>query len=264
MPELPDVEVYRRYFDSTALHQPIGDVMVAEPSLLDEVSTNAVRQALSGASFEGTRRHGKHLFAHLSTERWLGIHFGMSGELKYYKREEAAPEYAYVQIDFENAYHLALVMPRKLGHVRLFDAPDAVIAENDLGPDALRLDFGTFKARLKERRGTIKGALMDQTVIAGLGNIYTDEVLFQAGIHPKTKVQALDEASRRSLFDAMRDVLCTAIKCGADPEQMPADRFLLPHRRSDKKDPYSGTDLEKITVSGRTGYYSPARQSPPA
>lgn len=62
----------------------------------------------------------------------------------------------------------------------------------------------------------------------------------------------------------MKEVLETAIDCRADPEQMPADRFLLPHRRGDKTDPFTGTDLEKITVSGRTGYYSPARQKPPS
>jgi hypothetical protein len=61
----------------------------------------------------------------------------------------------------------------------------------------------------------------------------------------------------------MHDVLDTAIACKAEPEQMPADQFMLPHRRGDKTDPYSGTDLEKITVSGRAGYYSPARQPAP-
>lgn len=262
MPELPDVEVYKRYFDSTALHQPIDNAAVIGPSLLDGISADTLRDALRGASFEGTRRHGKHLFARLSTDRWLGLHFGMSGELVYYKRGEA-PEYTYFRVDFENSYHLALVMPRKLGHVRLLDDPDVFIAEKELGPDALRLDVDTFEARLDGRRGMIKSALMDQTVIAGLGNIYTDEVLFQAGIHPKTKVKDLDEDERCSIFDAMQEVLNTAIACRGEPEQMPADRFMLPHRRGDKTDPCSGTDLEKITVSGRTGYYSPARQPAP-
>lgn len=260
MPELPDVEVYKRYFDSTALHQPIADAEVLDDSLLDGSSADTIRQALRGTSFEEGRRHGKHLFARLDPGPWLALHFGMTGELKYYK-EKKTPEYSYFRVDFENGYHLALIMPRKIGHVRLLDDPHAFIAEKELGPDALGLDFETFEARLDGRRGMIKSALMDQTVIAGLGNLYTDEVLFQAGIHPKTKVQALDEDALRSIFDAMHEVLAMAIDCKADPEQMPADRFMLPHRRGDRKDPYTGTELEKITVSGRTGYYSPARQS---
>jgi formamidopyrimidine-DNA glycosylase len=104
---------------------------------------------------------------------------------------------------------------------------------------------------------------MDQTVIAGLGTLYTDEILFQAGLHPRTPVQSLDDAARRSLFDAMQSVLTTAIDCQADPEQLPDDRFLLPHRDGDGLDPYSGTPLRKVTVAGRTGYYSPARQPSP-
>lgn len=263
MPELPDVEVYKRYFDSTALHQPIAAAEVLDNNLLNGTSATTVRRALRGASFEATRRHGKHLFARLSSDRWLALHFGMTGALKYYKRDEAAPEYGYFRVDFENGYHLALVVPRKLGRVRVIDDPDAFIRAHDLGPDALGLDFDTFEAQLADRRGMIKSALMDQSVIAGLGNIYSDEILFQAGIHPKTEVQALDEATLHSIFDAMHDVLDTAIDCDADPEQMPIDRFMLPHRRGDQKDPYSGTELQKITVSGRTGYYSPARQPAP-
>ena len=263
VPELPDVQVYKRYVDRTALHKAIADVEVLDETLLDDTSSRSVRRALRGASFEETRRHGKHLFLHCDSEPWLGLHFGMSGALKYYKRDESAPEYTYFRIDFENAYHLALTMPRKLGRVRLIDDPDAFIATHDLGPDALGLDVETFRTRLEGRRGMIKSALMDQSVIAGLGNIYSDEILFQAGIHPKTNVQDLDEEGQHTLFDAMQEVLEAAIACQADPEQLPVDRFLLPHRDGDEKDPYSGTPLQKITVSGRTGYYSPARQPAP-
>jgi formamidopyrimidine-DNA glycosylase len=263
MPELPDVEVYKRYFDSTALHQPIADVDVLEETLLDGTAATALRQVLRGTSFEETRRHGKHLFARLDTGRWLGLHFGMSGELTYYERDGDALEYEYFRVDFENGYRLALVIPRKLGRVRVLDDPHVFVEKHELGPDALRLDFDTFEACLEGRRGMIKSALMDQTVLAGLGNVYTDEVLFQAGVHPRSKVKALGEDTLRALFDAMKEVLRTAVDRQADPEQMPADRFLLPHRRGDKKDPISGTDLEKITVSGRTGYYSPARQPKP-
>jgi len=263
MPELPDVAVYKRYSDSTALHQSIADAVVLDDQLLDGTSAATVRRALRGAAFEATRRHGKHLFARLSTGRWLALHFGMTGSLQYYKRADTAPEYGYFRVDFDNGYHLALVVPRKLGRVRIIDDPDAFVEAHDLGPDALALDVQTFKARLDGRRGLVKSALMDQGVIAGLGNIYADEVLFQAGIHPRTQVSALDDEALSSLFDAMREVLDVAIDGKADPEALPADRFMLPHRQGDQRDPYSGVPLEKVTVSGRTGYYSPARQLPP-
>lgn len=81
--------------------------------------------------------------------------------------------------------------------------------------------------------------------------------------HPRTQVSALDDESLSSLFDAKREVLDVAIDGKADPDALPADRFMLPHRQGDQKDPYSGTPLETVTGSGRTGYYSPARQPPP-
>lgn len=260
MPELPDVEVYKRYFDSTALHNVIDDVDVRSPLLLDDTSPSALQQGLRGTAVEETRRHGKHLFARLGTGQWLALHFGMSGRLVYYEHNGPKSEYEYVRIHFENGYCLALVMPRKLGRVRLIDDPYAFIADQHLGPDALLLQASTFSAQLEGRRGMIKSALMDQTVIAGLGNVYSDEVLFQAGLHPRTRVHDLTEADHQALFEALQDVLITAIRCKADPDQMPTDRFLLAHRQSDRIDPYSGTALEKIRVSGRTGYYSPARQ----
>lgn len=263
VPELPDVEVYKRYVDSTALHQRVAAVTVHTPALLDGCSVQALRTALTGTTLEATRRHGKHLFLHLDSGQWMGLHFGMSGSLVYYKPNGPRSDYEYVQVNFENDYRLSLVMPRKLGRVRLLDNPDAFIASHDLGPDALGLDYDTFADRLTGRRGMIKSALMDQTVLAGLGNLYTDEVLFQAGLHPRTKVASLDDALRQTLFDALQEVLTTAIACQADPDQLPADRFLLPHRDGDKKDPYSGAALQTVTVAGRTGYFSPVRQPGP-
>lgn len=262
MPELPDVEVNKQYFDSTALHQTIEGVEVID-DILTDTSKQAVQQALRGTTFEETRRHGKHLFARLGRGRWLGLHFGMSGRLVYYKRKGEDAAYEYFRVTFDNGYRLALVIPRKLGRVRVIDAPDDFIEAHELGPDALRLDQETLVARLVDRRGLIKSALMDQGVIAGIGNIYSDEILFQAGIHPRTDVQALDEKALRSLFDAMQEVLAAAIDCGADPNQLPADRFLLPHRGEDNKDPYTGADLKQTTVAGRTSYYSPDRQGQP-
>ena len=263
MPELPDVEVQRRYLQSTALHKRIADAAVRDDNLLDGTSGTEIREALTGASLEETRRHGKHLFVRLSTDRWLALHFGMTGRLRYYKRNGAASDYEYFQIDFENGYRLALVIPRKLGRVRVIDDPDRFIENNDLGPDALGLELDVLRSRLEGRRGMIKSAMMDQSVVAGLGNVYTDEVLFQAGIHPKTAVNDLDDDALTELHASLESVLDTAINCKADPEKMPADRFLLPHRDGDQKDPITGTKLEKISVSGRSGYYSPARQAEP-
>jgi formamidopyrimidine-DNA glycosylase len=186
----------------------------------------------------------------------------MTGRLVYVP-DGAAPEYAYVRLHLQGGGMLALVVPRKFGRIGLVDDPDAFIAEKDLGPDALRIDRPDFEGVLDRRRGMIKTAFLDQSVLAGLGNIYADEILFQVGVHPRTKIADLDAETRHALFDAMKEVLHVAIQHDADPDALPADRYMLPHRRGDNRDPLSGGEMQTLTVGGRTAYFSPSRQPPP-
>ena len=134
----------------------------------------------------------------------------------------------------------------------------------ELGPDARRAEVETFLQQLEGRRGSIKGRLLDQQVVAGLGNIYADEALYQEGIHPATTVPELSEADLRSLYDAIQVVLDAAIDVESDPTALDPERFMLPQRYGDERCPDTGVPLDTEQVSGRTAYFSPARQSPPA
>lgn len=267
MPELPDVEVYRRLVDRSARGRGIADLDVDDDILLDGVSRSVLRNAVAGATIGGTRRHGKQLFVRLERANvpnaWLRFHFGMTGRLVSVF-DGAVPEYAYARLRFEGGGLLAFTVPRKFGRLSLVDDPDSFIAEKNLGPDALRIDRPEFESVLAERRGMIKTAFLDQSVLAGLGNIYADEILFQVGVHPRTKIADLGDETRHALFDAMKEVLHVAIQHEADPDALPADRYMLPHRRGDNRDPVTGVDMETLKVGGRTAYYSPARQPPPA
>ncbi len=259
MPELPDVAVFKQYIDATSLHQTIADVTVRAKRIVKGTAVDTLKDGLTGNQFESTERWGKYLFIALSEGGCLVMHFGMTGRPVYFKDMAKEPEYDYLLIAFENGYHLAYDIPRKLGAVRLIDDVDAFVAGKGLGPDALSLDVEGFKKRLDDRRGMIKSALMDQTVIAGLGNVYTDEILFQAGIWPRTKLADLDDGELRAIYHAMCDVLNTAIDCHAEPDQFPAD-WLIPHREQGAECPRCGGKIEQIDVSGRTGYYCPSCQ----
>ena len=136
MPELPDVEVFRRYVNATALHQKIGSVSVRSHKILDGISEKRLKAALEGNQFSATRRHGKHLFAEVNGH-WLVFHFGMTGFLKYFKQEQERPEYEQIVIDFANGYHLSYDCRRKLGRMRLTDDVENFIHNHELGPDAL-------------------------------------------------------------------------------------------------------------------------------
>lgn len=260
MPELPDVEVLKGYLDSTALHQEIEAVDVNDEIVLEGITPDKLEHELVGCTFDATRRHGKHLFVNLQPGDWLELHFGMTGDLKYYKHEEQEPDYTQILFHFKNHYRLAYIMPRKLGEVQLIESPDDFIEENNLGPDALDLDFESFKDLLSGRRGMVKSTLMNQEILAGIGNVYSDEILYQAGIHPRTKVKELSDQQLHQLYDKMQDVLQTAIDHQAKPEQFP-DSYLIPHRSEGEKCPKCAGEVKRIEVSGRGGYYCPSCQS---
>src|SRR5439155_16813561 len=106
MPELPDVETFKRYLRATSLHQRIVDVDVRSAYVLKRVSGRELARRLKGRSFESTRRHGKHLFVRTDGNIWLRLHFGMTGSLRYFKGEKKAPPHTRVLFIFENRYRL--------------------------------------------------------------------------------------------------------------------------------------------------------------
>jgi formamidopyrimidine-DNA glycosylase len=259
MPELPDVELYRRYLDATSLHQPFDHVEVEALRVLEDTTPQALGRRLKGHRLEDTRRHGKYLFATLDSGGALVLHFGMTGRLEYSRKAHDPPRHTACLFHFGNGGQLAYVAPRKLGHVALTDSPAHFIEDRALGPDALEIDWDTFRAAAGKRRGGVKSWLMDQQRIAGIGNVYSDEILFQAGIHPKQAVRDLDDDELRDLHRAIREVLTAAIEAKADPEHMPPG-FLLPHRGEGGRCPRCRTGVKKIRASGRTAWYCPACQ----
>jgi formamidopyrimidine-DNA glycosylase len=261
LPELPDVQVLKQYLDATSLHQRLQAVEVYSQQMLEGLDARQLRGRLQGRTFKGTRRHGKYLFIELDDGDWLVLHFGMTGDLQYYKDADKEPDYDQILFHFANGYQLAYIMPRKLGEVRVVDEPESLTEEKGLGPDVLADDFNfeTFRQLLAHRRGMIKSALMDQKLMAGIGNVYSDEILCQAGIHPRTQVRELDADHLRRIFDCLKEVLQVAIDHGAEPEQFPDD-YLTQYRQTDHKCPKCGGPIERIEVAGRAGYFCPRCQ----
>lgn len=260
MPELPDVQVFKEYLDATALHQEIAGVSVRDDDVLQGISARTLRRRLRNREFESARRHGKHLFARLSEDGWLRLHFGMTGFLEYYKND-CGPEHVRARIDFSNGYHLAYDCQRKFGELGLVEDVDRFIEARDLGPDPLDsgFDLDAFRRVIEGRRGGIKSLLMNQSAIAGIGNIYSDEILFQAGIHPATRVDALDEQTVAHLYRTMRRVLEKAIECRVDPDRFPRS-WLTPRRGEADRCPKCDGALKSDTIAGRTAYYCAQHQ----
>ena len=265
MPELPDVEVFRRYLEATGLHQPIAGVAVDAERVVAGATPDELGAYLRGHRFERTYRRGKHLFAGLEAAGWLELHFGMTGYLAYYRDAADAPDHSHVRFRFDNGWELAFVDRRKLGHVAPVPDLDAYLGELDLGIDALdpELNARAFRELASDRRGQVKCWLMDQATLAGLGNVYSDEVLFHAGIHPRRRLEDLEGADLDRLHGRMAGVLEAAVQAKVRPEAMPAG-FLLPLREVEgARCPRCGTSLERVKACGRTALVCPACQPLP-
>lgn len=256
MPELPDVETFKRYLEATSLHQPVARVHVGAKSLLEGISAQGLGRRLHHRPLERTHRHGKYLFAEVDHHGWLMLHFGMTGWLKYGRSPDPAAAHAEAVLYFDNGRYLAHIDPRKLGHIGWVADPRVMVKEKSLGPDALRLDFDCFLHLARGRHGQVKSWLMNQQVMAGIGNVYSDEILFQSRIPPDAPLEDLSDRVLCDVFEAMQDVMETAIDVDAAPGALPRT-YLLPHRRPGGHCPRCGGKLARQRLGGRSAWYCP-------
>lgn len=254
MPELPEVETFKRYLDGTSLHQRITNVDVRDAYVLKHVSTRQLTQWLKGRRFENSRRHGKHLFVRAGDELWLRLHFGMTGCLQYLKRNEEPPKTARVLFSFANNRRLAFDDQRKFGEIEVIKDIDEFLQTRGLGPDALGISLSQFKTILGKHRGVVKAILLNQQLIAGIGNLYADEILFRVRMHPATEAVRLSDKDLTGLFRAMRYVLEKAIALKTDFNRLPKS-WLLMHRGKRGRCPRCGRALKLATIGGRTSWF---------
>jgi formamidopyrimidine-DNA glycosylase len=271
MPELPEVETYRRFLESTSLHQTITYLFVEDPKLLT-TDYDTLSHALEGNQFTGTHRVGKNLFVHTRTGAVLTMHFGMTGSLAYFRDEEDTPRYARIVFSFDNGFRLGFLCPRKFERIGLTDNIPEYLKRKKLGNDALETTPEELLRIFRRKNGPVKPVLMDQSTLAGLGNWIVDEVLFMAGIHPEQQAAALTGAEVERLHAAIREVLLTAIEHEAVYSRFPAGYLI--HAREWDTSPYSDPEghqlcprcragIHKSYVGGRATYYCTTCQLPP-
>ncbi len=250
MPELPSVEIFKKYFDKTSLHQPIIDVNVISPEILVETSSAQMKKSLEGHEFAESTRYGKYLFGKLDNNLFLIMHFGMTGHLHYDTKNSS--KYPRLLLKFSGGNFLAFDDARKFGKLGLTRDPDEFIKKKKLGPDALEVNFEDFMEIFRGRKGMIKPLLLNQNILAGIGNLYADEILYQSRVHPLTHADQLDNTKLKHLFKNMKKVLHKAIEYQDKIESLP-ESYLLPHRYKGGKCPEGG-ELEIIKVGGRTTF----------
>ncbi len=257
MPELPDVEVYRKVAQKA--ENSAIDEFDSEDGKLIAISKNDFSKKLKGHRFKETTRRGKYLFLSTDNKQTVVMHFGMTGDLQYLKENEEAPKYFKCWFQFKNSHKLYYISKRKLGHVEMTDDLDGFIKNKELAVDALEINEDDFVSLLKNKHSMLKTALTDQSAIAGIGNVYSDEILYQTKLHPKKNTGDLGEKDLKNLYKNMRKVLEKAIEKNADVSKLP-DSYLLPHRKAGDDCPKCKGKIKKITISGRTTLFCPACQ----
>jgi formamidopyrimidine-DNA glycosylase len=258
MPELPDVEGFKKYLEETSLHKKIQEVKLLAPEMVYRISPRRLKKELLGHRFESAYRHGKYLFAKMENNKSLILHFGMTGFLKRITDKSMIPSHVRLLIHFKND-SLAFDDMRKLGKISFAENISEFLDERALGPDAITLDYQSFRDILLKRKGRIKPILMNQSVVAGIGNIWADEILFQTNIHPTTKIQDLTNRQLKKIFNKMIEVLNAAIAEQIEDTELPG-KYLTNERNKHGTCPTCGTPFERIQVGGRTTYYCPQCQ----
>lgn len=284
MPELPEVETVRRGLESLIVGRTVASVTAHDSPKSFPNDPHAVKQFLLSANITTIRRRAKVLLIDLSTEYTLVIHLKMTGQLVYRGEQvfgaghpndslvgELPDRSTRVTIKFADGSHLHFNDQRKFGWVKLYptlEVPNIDFMKK-VGPEPLEDAFTDrdFIARVRRRKGTsIKAAILDQTVLAGVGNIYADESLWGGKIHPGMKVVEITDEKLAELLHEIKFVMRLSIEKGGSTDRNYVNAegkkgsyidFARVFRREGQPCSRCGTTIEKIRCAGRGTHYCP-------
>jgi formamidopyrimidine-DNA glycosylase len=257
MPELPEVESAVRRVRAVAVGKTIRRVDVLHPALKRRLSPARLR-SLRGATVRAVERRGKHQLFMLGDGRVLHAHFRMTGDWSIDRATDELPRFARAAIMFEDDTRVVLDDPRALSTLDLHPAnapPDL-----DIGPEPgdSELTADLLHTAFEKKRGPIKPVLLDQRVIAGLGNIYAAEALWHARIAPTTRASSLATKRIATLLSAIRKVIARAT--GARYTDSSVSRLAV-YDREGKPCRRCRTPIERIVQAGRSTYFCPTCQA---
>lgn len=260
MPELPEVETYRRTAARFAHGRRVESVHCDDPLLLRNTSPQGLGRAVTGATFGAPRRTGKWVLMPTSARRDVVVHFGMTGSFQWIADSDTVGEYDYVRFELDGGA-LVLRMPRKFGGLWLVrDDEERAEITGRLGVDAWSVDADRLRELFDGSRAGLKSALMDQSKLAGVGNLLSDEICWQVRVHPAARCADRDDEVWPHVAQALTRALDTGVEMGHVPT---ADGFLLDVRRDDDaRCPRCGAALRSSTVAGRTSVWCPEDQPP--
>jgi len=267
MPELPEVETIKNELSPRVVGQRFTQVAILDTELVCGGSAEEVRRGLIGQKVESLERRGKYLIFQLSNGRSLIMHLRMTGVLLLNPR--GVDRYARAVFHLSNGHRLVFSDRRRLGLIWLADDADTVVGK--LGPEPLDESFtpGILGQRLSRHHIPVKAALLDQCIVAGIGNMYADEALFATRIHPLRKADSLSPEEVQTLYQSIRRVLGAAIGskgASVDTYVRPEGELGTAHfdfkvaHRGGEPCPICGSAIERVLVQNRGTYFCPGCQ----
>jgi formamidopyrimidine-DNA glycosylase len=274
MPELAEVETVARGL-RPLVGRRVVSVRFAKTDFID--GPERLATLLPGGRIEEIRRHGKLLliaFAPVvadSDQLWLVIHLGMTGQLVVHAPADPVAPHTQVWFSLDNGRELRYVDIRRFGHISLVSPEKMAALIAPLGADPLELPETEFRARIGSRRARVKALLLDQKMLRGLGNIYADESLWRARLHPARIGSELTADELGRLWRSIRTVVCEAIRhrgtsianyVDAQGRKGAFQKRLRVYRRTGLPCPRCGAKIERALVAGRSSHFCPRCQNP--
>ncbi|MBQ2088275.1 MAG: bifunctional DNA-formamidopyrimidine glycosylase/DNA-(apurinic or apyrimidinic site) lyase [Selenomonas sp.] len=273
MPEMPEVEIIRRYLDKMVQGQQIMSVDIVLPRMIKWPEPEKFRSLVTGQRIESMARRGKYLLMELTGGREVVFHLRMTGRLVYEPEGVNHDSHARVIFKLGNGASLVYGDTRTLGTIHGLQAGERwrLKGLSEMGPEPLSDDFTAeyLQGVAQKRKGAIKSFLLNQKYISGIGNIYADEALFLAGIHPQRPANMLTETECRKLADAVNEVIAAGIADGGttfrDYQNGAGGKgghqeHLYAYGRTGQPCRKCGTPMERITVGGRGTHFCPQCQ----
>jgi formamidopyrimidine-DNA glycosylase len=274
MPELPEVETVRRSLVDRLVGRRIVDLRVGDfPAIVGPLGVAATRALLTQRLIVGLERRGKYLLVPLDDGTYLAVHLRMTGQLRLVCHDDSPLRFERLAMVLDDGRELRFCDQRKFGRVVHYSPEEKSSLDRSLGPEPLSAEFTTsvLVERLGGRSGRLKPILLDQAVIAGLGNIYVDEALFRARLHPERPARTLSPPEIAELWTAIRAVLSEALDNrgttlsdfqDGDGQRGANQHNLSVYGRGRRGEPClrCGSPLACIVVGGRSSHYCPSCQ----
>jgi formamidopyrimidine-DNA glycosylase len=256
MPELPEVETVRANTEMTCSGRTVLSVKVIDDAVVEGCSAKELASFCGNRTVIGARRHGKQMFIELDRGGFVTVHLGMTGDLVFKAKKGKPGKHDRVLFNFKDGSQLVYEDMRKFGVVGIAASIDQFVKMKRLGPDALEVGKKEFVFQVCRHKRAIKTVLLDQNVLAGIGNLYADEVLFQSRIHPLRLASALSSKEAEALFKNTRKVLKASMRVSSDFELLPTG-FMLAVRGPGASCPRGNGRMASLKVNGRTTFYCP-------